>query len=194
MELVTLAKVKALIDLVQDDTEHDAVLNDIIEAVSTQAEKYLNRVVQTAQQADERFDVNGGDMVFKLRAVPVVSIDDTGEGVWNDPTWSFSTEVDTTLYSVDSTAGLLYIRTSLTVGFRALKVCYTGGMAETTEKLIATYPDLAHAAARQVLYLFNTRRQIGAESVQVGDSSVYWRGDFAWMPGVKEVLDSYRRR
>lgn len=192
MELVTLAYVKALVEIKGDDTEHDALIENMIEAVSVQAEKYLNRVVMRAQQT-QYFDVDGGDVVFALRATPVTSIASTGEGVWNDEAWAFTSALDATAYRVAAETGLLYFRDRLVPGPQALKVVYTGGMAATTEKLMATYPDLAQAAARQAMFLYNTRKQIGADSISVGESSVSWKGDVAWLPGVEEVLKSYRR-
>jgi len=192
MEFVTLAYVKALVGIKGDETEHDALIEHMIEAVSTQAERFMNRVVQRVQQT-QYFDVDAGDFVFALRSTPVTSIVGTGEGVWNDPTWLFTSAVDATTYRVAAETGILYVRTGLAPGPQALKVVYTGGMAATTEKLMATYPDLAQAAARQTMFLYNTRKQIGADSISVGESSVSWKGDVAWLPGVEEVLKSYRR-
>jgi hypothetical protein len=192
MELVTLPYLKSLAGFKGDETEHDAVLDHIVEAVSAQAERYMNRVVLRAQQT-QYFDVDASDTVFALRATPA-TIGDTGEGVWNDADWGFTTALDTTSYRVASEAGLLYIpSTALEDGPQALKVVYTGGMAASAERFMVSYPDIAQAVARQVMFMFNTRKQIGASSVDVGGSSVSWVGDVAWLAGVKEVLDAHRR-
>lgn len=192
MELITLPYLKQLIGKKESDTTDDALLQNLIEAVSKQAERYLNRVVQTAQQT-EYFDVADGDTVFQLASYPITTINGTGEGVWNDATWDFATATSSDSYRVNTATGLLYFLVSPYRGLQALKVIYTGGMATTTEKLAVNYPDLAQAIARQTAYLFNTRHQIGAVAVNVGESSVSWAGDVVWLEGVKAVLDTHRR-
>lgn len=191
LEMTTLPYVKSLAGITGSDTSGDAVLERLIEAVSKQAETYMRRSVLT-ERVTEYFDCEDGVRRFDLANVPVSTINGTGEGVWNDLEWEFSTALATSAYHVNMTKGILYLVDDPMVGPDALKVVYTGGMAADVSAFMATYHDLSEAIARQVLFMYNTRKSIGADSVSIGPASVSWRGDVAWMVGVKEVLDCYR--
>lgn len=179
-----------------NDDEHDSVLEYFCRVVSSHARKLLNRKIELTQYT-EYFSVDPGATTFRLSAIPVSTINGTSEGAWNDADWEYaaSSAVSTSDYTVDDDSGIIYFTQNLLVsGFRALKVVYTGGLAETTEDLLASdYADLVHACERQVLFLFNTRKTVGATSTAAVGNTVTYTGDVDWLPGVKNVLLNYRR-
>jgi len=191
MNLCTLERIKALIKIDADSTEYDAVLNALIEAVSQAAENYMNRNVENTTYT-EYLSVYPGEYLFSLKAYPVTSI----TSIYNDTTWQWASgsSVSTTYVNSDGDSGLLFFDTSsLVAGYNALKVTYVGGMATCTEELLDNYADLAHAAERQVAFLYKTRTKIGAQSVNAVNGGVTWETGVVWLRDVKKVLDMYRR-
>jgi len=191
MNLTTLSHVKALLGRTPTETTDDYTLRALIEAVSAFAERYLNRGVEQKTRT-EYHDLYEEQTRVHLFGYPVASIDGTGEGVWADSSWAYTSAVAATNYAVAGD-GTLYFRYRLSaVGPRALKVIYIGGMAPSEEKMVARYPDISEAVARQVLYLFNTRKHVGESLEGVSPASGWVRGDVGWLTGVKSVLDLYR--
>lgn len=193
MNLTTLSHVKSLLGRTPTEDSDDYTLGALIEAASAQAERYLNRgVVQ--KRRTEYHDLYDDQRSVQLFAYPVATIAGTGEGVWSDSAWSYATAslIASTSYVVDD-HGILHFKYRLAAsGPRALKVIYTGGMAPSEEKIVARYPDISEAIARQVLYLFNTRKHVGEGLEGVSPAGGWVRGDVGWLTGVKAVLDLYR--
>lgn len=189
MDLLTKEDLKARIGI--DDSTDNAVIDEIIAIVSAKVEKYLGRSALTTTYT-EYFNVGVGSACFPLKAFPVTSI----TTVHNDIDWSFAatTLVDATNYTVDTSSGLLYVEPDcLICGFRALKVVYVGGMADTTSSFKTSYPDVYDAALLQVAYQYQTRKQIGAQSINSITGGVTWVGDVEFLSSVKATLDRHKR-
>jgi hypothetical protein len=174
-----------------DITGEDDDLWGLISSVSKHAETYLNRFVGIASYT-EYFTINDGDYVFSLKAYPVSST--PAPAVYNDACWVYTTALGTTTYKIDATTGLLYVvKGTLTAGFKALKVVYTGGMGATPDDLMTEYPDLVHAVERQVAFYYRTKTKIGAAAVNTTTGGVSFQTGVTWLDEVKAVLDLYMR-
>jgi len=192
IHLARIDQVKSLIAFSPDDPSVDGLLYALIEEVSKAMQDYLCRWIQRDTYT-EYFSVQYNRTIYQLSAYPVSSISSVHNAT--DWDWDTESEVDDDCYTVDTEAGLLYIeRWTLVSGYRALRVIYSGGMAADTEELIASYPDLSMACARQVGYLWQMRTKPGAASVSSGQGTVSRNVDGYWLPEVKPVLDRYRCR
>lgn len=193
MDLTTVPQIKERIVIDADNTDDDDVIMRLIRSVSNKIEGFLRRELEIpSSDVTEYFTVDVGQTIFALKYYPISSI----TNVWNDTDWSYGTSslVDSSSYQEDADSGLLYIdQYTLISGFRALKVTYSGGLVSDTFQLMSNYPDIVDACERQVAYLFNTRRQIGAVSVNVATGNVEFVGDRDLLQSVKDDLMPYQR-
>ena len=192
MELTTLPRVKDRLSVDADDSQYDDILERMIRAASAKVETYLRRAVLKGTTT-EYFDVEPGQRIFSLKAYPVTSI----TTVHNDTAWTYGSDtlVSSDAYTVNTETGSLYVDSYyLITGHRALKVVYVGGMAATTPAFVATqeYANIVDATERQVVYLFNTRKE-GVTAISSATGNVTWIGSTDLTEGVKKDLDDFRR-
>ena len=191
MDLCALDQVKMLAGIKADNTNEDDTLRAFIRATSLQAERYMNRKMETKSRTEYR-DVTAGQSLFSLDAYPITTI----TSVHNDPNWGFasSTSVSTTYITYEADTGLLYIDKNVLVpGFQVLKVVYTGGLTTKTSYLYNEYRDLCFAIARQVVYLHKMKGKFGMDSSASNQGSVTFQVGQQFIPEVRGVLDMYRR-
>lgn len=170
----------------------------LVESVSAACERYLDRYVQSGISRTEYLNVEGGQTLFTLRAYPVASV----TGVWFDlnQTFAASTQLSSTDYfsPIIDERGLLRLRYTLLDDWyqipapATLKVTYTGGMAASTQAFIATYPDLASAIDRQVIYEFKRKNDPGSLSISSEAGSVAIP-EVHLLRSTIEALDRHRR-
>lgn len=134
MNLCLVSSVKAMIDMPQDQTRHDEVLNLIVGGVSSQIEAYLDRTMQAGAYT-EFFDVISGVSRFSVRAYPVTGI----TSVVNSPTWAWTAGTSIALSSIDysTTPGLINVGATavLTPGAGALRIIYTADIQVDTAEV-----------------------------------------------------------
>lgn len=190
MDLCSLELVKSKLSTEVTTTEYDDEIQDILTSVSTSAENHMKRTVESGTYT-EYLNVEIGQERFSLKAFPVTSV----TNVWNDADWDYGTSMSTSNYRVSSKHDVLFVYKSVLItGFEALKVTYVGGMAATTAEFQTSYPDIANAIARQCAYQFRTRRTIGTQSVNTQMGNVAFIPDVVWLPEVKAVLNTHKRR
>ncbi len=177
-------------------TANATIVDQLIAVVSARVEAFLDRHVESAART-EYLDVAWGQRIFILRAYPVTAV----TGVWYDPyqAWASTSAVDTDEYRSPIYGGgpILSIDRRLNYSWenvqdRALKVTYTGGMAADDIAFIAAYPDIAGAVDQQIVYEYQRRRDLGAQSI-AGDAGNVTHAAGAWLPSVLDVLNRHRR-
>lgn len=90
----------------------------------------------------------------------------------------------------------------LSCGPSALKCTYTGGMATSTDNLIAAYPDLSHAAEKQIWFQFTHKGMLGLDGEGGGQMSGgarkevmnpdWWEAHGNLLPEVNDAIRKYR--
>jgi len=182
MDLTTLAQVKAVLELTE--TDWDALITDLIGAVSKRSASYCNRDFESKSRVEYH---DGGGQYLYLKGLPVVAL----TSVYGSDTWEWGTDnlIPATDYQLLEAGMLAYRYGAWPYGPQALKVTYTGGYA------VDTIPaDLEMAVRSQVAYDFNRRKDIGLESVSFPDGSIQKVNSGEFLPSVKAVLNRYRIR
>ena len=194
MDLTTLSQVKALLEQTEDNW--DALITELIGAVSERCASYCNRDFERAERVEYH---SGGGQYLYLKGLPVQSIASIhGSDTWE---WEEGSLVPADHYQLLS-AGLVGCRFGAwPYGPKALKVTYTGGFdqpvgegEETPEECTPIPADLEMAARNQVAYEFRRRKDIGLESVSFPDGSIQKVSSGEFLSSVKQVLDRYRIR
>jgi hypothetical protein len=194
MDLTTLAKVKALLELTE--TDWDALITELVGAVSERCASYCNRDFESKSRV-EYHDGNG--QYLYLKALPVVSI----ASVHGSDTWEWGTDnlIPAADYQLMEAGMLAYRYGAWPYGPQALKVTYTGGYdalfegdGSPPEGYNPPPDDLEMAARTQVAYDFRRRKDIGLESVSFPDGSIQKVNSGEFLPSVKSVLNRYRIR
>lgn len=186
--LITIAaNIKSLID--KTGSEDDVILQAIALGVSARVESYLGRAIESTERT-AYIDVDKGQKLFPLKAFPVSAV----TGVWNDFDRSWSTEIDSDLYTFLGDWGELIIdQYILVAGAKRLKVTYTGGLAATQSALQTSYPDIEMAARIQGAFVYEKRQKLGLGAEAVAGSSVRFQVKYKLLPDVMDTLDQYRR-
>lgn len=193
MDLTTLARVKARLGKVSsEDTADDANLGSLIQGVSRRIERYLDRELKRVART-EYLNVRQWRTAYPLRAYPIDSV----ASVHLDPEGAFGSDtlLLATDYVIDDEVGQIVLRsTPLADAPRALKVVYTGGIADDVDELVDddAWRDIVLAADREVVAEF---KRIGAELIQStthqGGTTSYVEDGF--LRGTMGILDRHRR-
>jgi len=187
--LTTLARVKAQLGQPTSQTDDDALIEQMIAAVSLRIERHLGRPVESAART-EYVDLCSGVDRYQLAAYPVASI----ASVKNSTTfaWASTTaKVEGTDYVVDPESGILRLLPASVwfAGPEAMQVVYTGGIAANTAAVTSStglYQDLALACEYQVSDEYRRRHGLSV-SGESGSDTV------RLLPAVREMLEPYRR-
>ena len=191
MDLTTLARVRTL--LKDTSTQNDTLIDQLIDAVSPQLERILNRHAMETDRT-EQYDVAPGQEVFLLRGFPVLA--SPAAVVKNSLSRDFTaaSAIDTASYYIDLTRGILHIDlVGLEPGPGTLQVAYTGGLATTTANIITLWPDIAAACELQVAYLIQRKDELGLASFSAEGGSVAQALPTKILEGARELLQPYRR-
>ena len=194
MDLTTLAKVKALLELTE--TDWDGLINELIVAVSERCASYCNRDFENKSRVEYH---DGGGRYLYLMGLPVVG---SITSIYGSDTWEWASGdlIDADYYFLQPSGMVGYRFGAWPYGLKALKVTYIGGYFafSTGGTLPAGYnppPDgLEMAARNQVAYDFNRRKDVGLESVSFPDGSIQKVNSGEFLPSVKAVLNRYRIR
>jgi hypothetical protein len=182
MDLTTLEKVKALLELAE--TDWDGLIEELIAAVSQRAGTYCNRDFEHKERVEYH---DGGGRYLYLKGLPVVTITSiSGSDTW---VWDEGSLVPADHYQLLNAGMVAYRFGVWPYGPKALKVTYTGGYA-----VDAVPADLEMAVRTQAAYDFKRRKDIGLESVSFPDGSIQKVSSGEFLSSVKQVLDRYRMR
>lgn len=185
---VSLADVKAFLDISSGDTDNDDLVTNLINQATTLVETYIDRTVLSTTYTNEVYDGNGANEIllnnypvtalssFQYRTNPGQNIDD-----WDD--------VDSQDYLYYSD-GRLWKRTAFSEYPQQYRATYTAGW------VAADVPaDLSLAVMKVVGNLWNTRKSSGKEYEKLGEYSVKFRATktIEDIEGLGDILNPYRR-
>lgn len=195
----TLNRVKAVLNIPTTVSADNAVLTNMIAAVSAEMETFLDRPLsQEARTEDHTMRLHG--RTLWLAAYPVVTV----TSIKIDETWAWAGDaLDATRYKVAATTGRVFFLDSLVSGIGAsdldpeavdaVRVVYTGGIAATTTSLLTVAPDIALAADLQVAEDWR-RRDNPATSKRAGPGGgTNWIDAHRFLARVKDLLVRHRR-
>lgn len=194
-DFTTLASVKELAGLDENEVSLDVTYEKLIGVVSARFVSYLGLHAVQAERT-ETYELGRGKKVLSLNAKPI----DTGQTVTvklGSMATDFATagELSDTLYSVNAPGGWLRFRVDTPEDPNHVQVTYTGGLGTSTADLMSNFPDLAYAAELQAKYLVNRRDSLGGNVTVHGTSSggTSYTGEFRLLKEVREVLDQHAR-
>jgi len=193
LDVTTVARVKSFMqDEVEGTTSSDAVIQQMITALSSIFERKMNRLIRRQTYVDFP-NVREGQRSLYLRAFPVTAITDVRYDLQRD--FGAETIQDAGNYDLVDTDGILIMdRIALQEGVKLLKVTYTGGMAATTAAFISDYPDLAMAADMAVAFWMRRKRKIEASSTSSGAGGSLGLLDLKLPEFVEEALKRHTRK
>jgi len=180
MMLITVDDIKIFLEKV--DSDHESLLEQIIEYVSTDLETAMNRQL-VKQERTEYF--RGGGKVFLLRAPPIdlsktftLTIDGDAQAINDD------------FYVYENSGIVEFIVNTEYTEPKQLAILYTGGYIATGSSLEVPN-DIKMACALQSSFLFRRRKDIGINQLSMPDGSIgsFLTGEF--LPQVQKIVDRY---
>lgn len=182
MMLVSLGDLKEFLGITT--TQFDTLLTNIIEGMSAQMEKRLNRGLRSEERTRA---FPAGLAVYSLPAYPVdtsAPLTVTVDGVARTQGVEFRLWAE---------SGMMEFREPTLATFPGdVQITWTGGYVETAG-VLQVPDDLRAAAQAQCSYLFRRRDDLGLTSVSMPDGSVGISAPAGLLPGVEQVLGLYRR-
>jgi hypothetical protein len=195
MDLTTKARVKALLELTT--TTGDALIDQLIPAVSLQVEKYLGFSTTGGAETDERietYDVMSGDYVFWTRSFPIDLEEDFEARNAFDRDFDNADAISESLYQVEASTGrVVFDRYGIIPGAGVLQLTYTAGLGASAAEVITDHPDIATAVDIQTAFLFKRKDTMGLSSFGTDGASVGFFNPDELLPTVKAMLDGRRR-
>jgi hypothetical protein len=163
LDIVTLTEAKAHLNKPASSTSDDAEIAGFISAASEKVDELAGAVVQRAVTETHSGGYPRGVVQIVLRVSPVVSVSSVTQN---------AVVVDPTLYSVNTTTGVITRTTSYTGGlFRTwflpgtdnIVVAYTAGRVPTTADVAANCPTLRLACLELIAHWWRLS-QLGQSS------------------------------
>ena len=198
IDLTTLARVRAALEMEAVRTADDAQLSILITVASVKAMRLMNRAIWQKART-EYFDVLPNVRRFRVLASPITSAASAIVAYNNtDIPRAFTAAgdlIDTDYIIISghgrAQQGIIDFETSLSPGRNALSITYTGGMAagvavgDVTTAMVANYPALAGFLDIQVSYMMRNRKsfEVTSRSI-VGASTTRVQTDF-WLRSVE---------
>lgn len=163
------------------DTGDEEFIQIGIKAVSRRFERYTGCKF-SYDTYTEYFSPQDGQTSVQLSAVPVESITSVVESatsLWTDAV------MDTSLFGVDSNAGILKLRyTCFFPGFNTLRVVYVGGYNIIPD-------DLKYACMLQVAHEFELASKTAVSSQQTSGGGQASYSTLEYLPAVLSILAGY---
>ena len=195
MDLTTTARVR-LYKGWSSESVRNTWIDTEIAAISSRVETELRRKVLSEAQS-EVFTVDDSmwpdGQLFRLKAFPVT---DGSITVYSDLDRAFGsgTVVSASDYYADLNIGTVFVEDfHLDVGYKTLKIAYTGGMAADTTAFVAAFPELAGAVDLQVAYNYESRNRLGINSVTGPDGSLTIMEPMGLLPALTAAISKFRR-
>lgn len=181
VDLCSLDAVKRILGI--QDSDSDALLQDIVTGVSERIQKTIHRTIPSVVVTEELHSATGFSKVLVLANAPIISI----ERIEVD-----EDAEDLTDLLIDKPAGLVYRPDAWPKGDLHIDADYTSGYAS------GAYPvDLVYACARQCAFEAKQSSakgdSLGEESQSVeGGGSISWITE-AWLPDVIQAIGQHKR-
>ena len=191
VDLTTRATVKALVDGSIDTTDQDALIDQMITEVSSEMTRYLGFHTRRASRTDQ-YSIPINRKMFTLDSRPVVSISSIKyAGSIADLATAEELEADD--YVLHKQAGWIQLCTSLSHTYGFFSITYDAGLGLTAGDIVANYPEISGACARQVKYYLQRTDGLGGSVTSIPGASASYTYEYGLMQSVKSVLDAYRR-
>lgn len=213
--LITVTELKTYLGITS--ASFDALLQDIINATTTQIERYLGnrRIIAEdnggipvqAVDITELYDGGArkdGKRNLLLRRRPIIQVTtvsyETGTDFANPEYIDFSSATD---FKLDKEAGIIHFVGILVPGIQNIRVIYAGGFSDdiVVPTGVQAVPDDLKLACKMLSgKFFNKRKAQGIRNESVGGGSLTWEGSVRGGsqdrsitdPEVRGLLDPYR--
>lgn len=173
-ELVPFAEIKSILGLTGSSVDEYPALGVILNRLTSSFQEFTDRLFEQKVRTEELFISGTGVAMIPLKALPVISVT--------------SVEVSSYSYGLETLGGCDFyitnygLRLYTKVKNSNVKVTYLGGLSESSDELKA-------AAVYQASYEFQSKEQIGANSVSNEGGSVY-RPPLGLLSETKRMLTS----
>lgn len=188
VQVTTLARVNSVGGLTTG--VNDARIAELITAVSQYAQNHMGRYLQQTARS-EIVRVIPTTRFVTLRGMPITVVTSVKYSARR-----YFTETDpldaTVDYDVHGPLGQVELRIPTRNDPGYVQVDYTGGMATTTDAFVAEYPEIAEAAAKEVVNHLNRSKNPDG-NVEAMGANVAYRDEIKPLASFLEVLDSRRR-
>ncbi len=190
LNLTTVSRVLAFLDISEDAVRAGglAELEVMVSAVSGMLANLCNRPFLIASRTERRilfrpsFKIMGGPArsITSVKAYASGALARSGMAIPADG-YELHDDGNTLTIGAPFVAGMVY------------EVVYTGGLAEDTDEVIASFPDLEEACKMQTAYLWQRHKSLGRTSMDLGGGSSSFVKDYDLLPGVRTILTRYAR-
>lgn len=193
-DFTTLDRVKEFIRPTVGSSDLDSLIPKLITAVSAQFVRFLGLHAVTAERT-ETYQIKRLDKVVSLDAKPLDPLATITVKYGSHPSASQVSTYTSDDFVPNYACGWLRLLFSTPHKPGFVVVTYTGGLGTSTANLIATFPELAAAADRQVSYLLQRRGALGGNVVAPGGAGTtsFSTGEYALLKEVAAELASHRR-
>ena len=190
--LTTKEEVKQYLEDTAGTNTFDALLDAIILAVSQRFELAANRKLFLATRTEIH---NGGSPRIYVKSPPITTI--TSITYAENYDFANGTVLAASEYTLDPSdyKNAIYSTFGWFIGgAESLKVIYQGGYvsADSTSP-VTNIPDfIRNAAAQQVVFMFKNRKNIGIDSINIGDGIITKVTNRWFVPEVQDVIRQLR--
>ena len=196
--LVTLADMKAYLNIESSDTAYDDIITDMINAVGAQFDNYTNRTLE-ADDYTLQIDGSGLDHIF-LPDYPINSI--TSLHIDTDRVFGDDAEISTSNYvKYDASGKITLVSNSWWCGkfpaeAQCVKIVYNAGYITTAGDTYNLPADIYKACKDQVKYLYRKwqNSEEGLSSYSTVNNAVTLVENTALIKLVTQTLDRYVSR
>ena len=191
--ITTTAKVKAFMNIT--DTNSDAVIDDLVSAVTMYIQGYCGgRVFATTNYVEIKDTYNSNKLFMNQRPVQSVTVVEYRGGVPSSPTWNTYSNNG---YVVYLGAGFIRFFTRFIPTPQAIRITYTAGylinFAQENDPTQHTLPfELTQVATEMCAEILNKRYSQGmVKEATEGQSVQFETENYALINNHKEVLKGY---
>lgn len=197
MQLITVTNLKLFLDD-KKDTQHDRMLEIIINGVSDMIQTHLNRYLSKAQYT-HYFEADGLSTLFYLPAYPVIITSGVNPITFTVTVNEDVQEINDDFFLREDEGLIRFYTPPLYVQPKGIKVEWTGGYDliddSSDDDGSLDVPDAVKLAAYlQCSYMYRRRNDIGISTLVLPDGSIKKSGkSYRLLPEVVSMLVNYRR-
>jgi hypothetical protein len=191
-QLTSKTRVKSLLGI--SGSSYDAVIDSLINGLSSFIEGVCNRIFQEATYTDEFFDGVEGRFIYPTE-YPVTTLTSLfyNSGTPANPVW---VAFDANYYVLDKRNNAIYFDAGMPCGFRNIKATYVAGYkidwTAETDSAKHTLPfDLSMIVDELVTKAFNKRKSQGYSNENIDGASVGY--DKEMTAEQKSVISKYQK-
>jgi hypothetical protein len=180
--LCTVDNVKSYIGINTIDSTEDALIETLIDAVSTMFVSYCGRGFESATYT-EYYSGNDYPNTVYTNNFPIITV----SGIYDDTSWTFGSDtlISGSNYMVDDISITLLPGYVFSAGKKNIKVIYTAGYS--------TIPsDIKQACIEEAARKYKRKDRIDISAISLSNESISMFSD-EFLPATKIVLNRYKR-